>query len=171
MKIQQSYVIGAVVLVALLVIAYLAVGRGPVPVVAMGDNITVSYTGTFLNGTVFDSSVGKAPLQFIVGAGQMIPGFDHGVIGMSLNEEKTITIPANQAYGSVNPALYVSVPSNTFGNMTMQVGMVIRRSTNGLQQQGVVTAVNATNVTIDFNSALAGKTLVFKIKILSIKKG
>jgi peptidylprolyl isomerase len=171
MKIQQSYVLGAVVLAALLVIVYLAVGRGPVPVVAVGDNITVSYTGTFLNGTVFDSSVGKAPLQFVVGAGQMIPGFDRGVVGMSLNEENTITIPANQAYGAVNLALYVSVPSNTFGNMTMQVGMIIRRSTNGLQQQGVVTAVNATNVTIDFNSALAGKTLVFKIKILSIKKG
>ena len=156
------------------IVAYLAATHGPAPVsvVAAGDIVNVSYTGTFTNGTVFDSNVGGHQLQFTAGAGQLIKGFDDAVIGMRLGEEKNVTIPVNEAYGEINPALIVSVPSNTFGNHTVQVGSIIRRSLNNTQvQQGVVTAVNATNVTVDFNPPLAGQTLIFQIKVLSIKKG
>ncbi|MDE1768579.1 MAG: FKBP-type peptidyl-prolyl cis-trans isomerase, partial [Candidatus Micrarchaeota archaeon] len=73
------------------------------PSVAAGDNISVYYTGQFTNGSTFGSNVGGQPLTFKVGAGQVIPGFDNGVIGMKLNETKTLTIPANQAYGDINP--------------------------------------------------------------------
>ncbi len=158
-------------MVAIAVVVYLAIGRAPVPVVAVGDTINVSYTGTFTNGTVFDSNIGKTPLQFTVGSGQLIKGFDDGVVGMSLGEQKTITIPANEGYGEINPALFVSVSSSTFGNAVIRVGTVIARSINGTRQEGVVSAVNATNVTVDFNPALAGKTLIFTIKVLEIKKG
>ena len=66
---------------------------------ANGDTVDVFYTGTFTNGTVFDSNVGGQPLQFTVGSGQVIPGFDQAVLGMKLKESKTVTIPANDAYG------------------------------------------------------------------------
>lgn len=65
----------------------------------VGDTIKVHYTGTLDNGTVFDSSIGREPLQFTIGQGKMIPGFDKGVVGLNLSESKTITIPADQAYG------------------------------------------------------------------------
>ncbi|MEM5804239.1 MAG: FKBP-type peptidyl-prolyl cis-trans isomerase [Candidatus Aenigmatarchaeota archaeon] len=68
--------------------------------VAKGDTVSVYYTGTFVNGTVFDSNVGGRALTFRAGMGQMIPGFDNGVIGMKMNEEKTLTLPPEQAYGT-----------------------------------------------------------------------
>ena len=173
MKTNQSVILGAVVLVAVLVVAYLAFNYLYVPVVAAGDTINVSYTGTFTNGTVFDTNIGKKPMEFKVGSGQLIRGFDNGVIGMRLNQEKTLTIPANEAYGEINPDFIFVIPANLpiFGNHIPEVGMVMSRSYNGQVQQGFVTAVNATNVTIDFNQPLAGKILVFQIKVLEIHKG
>jgi FKBP-type peptidyl-prolyl cis-trans isomerase 2 len=169
-RINPMYVVAIVVVVVIaLCAAYLVLGASPV--VAAGDIINVSYTGSFTNGTVFNSNVGGTPLQFTVGAGQLIEGFDQGVVGMHLNEQKTITIPVNEAYGEVNPALIVPVPSNSFKNQTMQVGMTVSTISDGQQEDGIVTAVNKTTVLVDFNSPLAGKTLVFTIKVLSIKKG
>ena len=160
----------AIVLIAAVAVVYMVVSNAG-PVVTNGDTIKVYYTGTFTNGTVFDSNVGKSPLQFTVGSGQVIPGFDNGVIGMKVNEERTITIPANEAYGEINPALITVVPLATFGNQTVEVGMGVGKTVNGQQISGVITAVNKTDATIDFNPPLAGKTLVFNITILSIKKG
>ena len=84
--------IAAAFAVAVLIIVIYLEASNP-PVVAKGDNISVYYTGRLVNGTVFDTNVGKEPLNFTVGAGQMIVGFDQGVIGMKLNQNKTITIP------------------------------------------------------------------------------
>ena len=98
----------------------------------------------------------------------MIQGFDQGVIGMRLNQNKTITIPANQAYGSINPALIMSVPRSAFGNQSIYVGMPIRNSRG---QQGTVTALNSTNATVDLNSPLAGLNLTFTIMVVKIQKG
>ena len=69
-------------------------------VVAQGDTIAVYYTGTFVNGTMFDSNEGKDPMAFVVGSGQLISGFDKGVVGMKMNEEKTLTLPPEEAYGN-----------------------------------------------------------------------
>lgn len=160
-----------VVIVAVLLSAIFLVSGGgaKAPVVEKGDTVSVYYTGTFTNGTVFDSNVGKQPLVFTVGSGQMIQGFDSGVIGMKLNESRTITIPANEAYGEVNPALIITVPLSSFGNQsnTVQAGMIVTAE-NG--EQGTITSVNSTNATIDFNSPLAGKTLVFNITVVAIQK-
>jgi FKBP-type peptidyl-prolyl cis-trans isomerase 2 len=161
-----------VVIVAIVAIAavYFLTNNAGAQVVQKGDTVSVYYTGTLTNGTVFDSNVGKETFNFTVGANEVIPGFDQGVIGMKLNETKTITIPANEAYGPVNPSLIVKVPKSSFTNQSVEVGMYVTQTTNGQQYQGVVTAVNSTTVTVDFNSPLAGQTLIFQIKLVGIKK-
>jgi peptidylprolyl isomerase len=170
-KIRPLYIlIAAIVVIAAVGIIYFVVNASG-QVVAVGDTVNVTYTGSFVNGTVFNSNVGGQPLKFTVGSGELIKGFDQGVIGMRLNEQKTITIPVNEAYGPVNPALILEIPSNTFGNQTVNVGMNITSSENGQEVRGVVIAVNKTVVIADFNPLLAGKTLVFEIKVLSIHKG
>ncbi|MDE1870889.1 MAG: peptidylprolyl isomerase [Candidatus Micrarchaeota archaeon] len=156
-----------VVAAAIIGSAYFVLSGAATPAVAAGDNVSVYYTGKFTNGTVFDTNVGKQPLQFTAGSNQLIEGFDQGVIGMKLNETKTITLPPSQAYGEVNPSLIVQVPLSSFGNQTVSVGMVVTTSS---YQQGTITAVNATTATVDFNPPLAGDTLVFTIKVVGIKK-
>ncbi len=169
---KQLYIVIIIVIAAIAIaVAYLALNVFGTPVVAVGDNISVYYTGKLTNGTVFDSNVGRQPLQFTVGSGQIITGFDNGVIGMKLNQNKTITIPANQAYGEVNSSLIVQVPLSSFGNQSVKVGMIVTQtSPSGQQFRGMVTAVNSTAATVDFNPPLAGKTLIFNIKVISIKK-
>lgn len=158
----------AIVVVAAVVIGLMYVTTGSAAqTVAVGDNISVYYTGTFTNGTVFDTNVGKQPLNFTVGAGQLIQGFDQGVVGMKLNQNKTITLPANEAYGPVNPSLIITVSRKMFGNQSIQIGEVV---TNSQGQQGRITMANATNVTVNLNSPLAGQTLVFQIKVVAIHK-
>lgn len=169
-KFKAIHGVAAVVVIAAIVaVIYMATNSGAssAPVVAVGDNISVYYTGTLTNGTVFDTNVGKEPLNFTVGAGELIKGFDEGVVGMSLNQTKTITIPPNEAYGQVNQSLIITVSKSQFGNQTVTNGMVVTTSQG---QEGRVTAVNATNVTVDFNPPLAGQTLIFQIKVVAIHK-
>ena len=160
----------AIAVVAILAGVVLVLNATTVQAVAKGDNVSVYYTGTFTNGTVFDSNVGRAPLNFTVGAGQLITGFDNAVLGMTVGETKNVTIPMNEAYGPVNPAMIVSVALSVFGNSTITPGMTVTRTVNGQYFPGIVRSVNATNATIDFNSPLAGKDLVFKIELASIHK-
>ncbi|VVB77301.1 FKBP-type peptidyl-prolyl cis-trans isomerase [uncultured archaeon] len=157
------------VVIGLLAVIYLEAAAAFVPVVVAGDTVSVYYTGTFVNGTQFDSNVGKQPLQFTVGANQMIAGFDSGVLGMKLNESRSLTIPANEAYGDANPALIVPLPLSVFANQTVEKGMHVSSSANGQTFSGTVTAVNETTATVDFNSPLAGKTLMFDVKVVAIQ--
>jgi FKBP-type peptidyl-prolyl cis-trans isomerase 2 len=134
-------------------------------VAAAGDHVFVDYTGRYENGTVFDSSVGKQPIEFDVGAGQMIPGFDSAVIGMHISEEKTVTLPPELAYGPVDPKNIVVVnislvPEGTKVGDTLYAG----------SRPVIVLAVNNNTVTIDANHPLAGKTLVFDIKMVDLRK-
>lgn len=169
--IDRKIVIATVIAIALIVVVYLTLSSSAqTPVVADGDNVQVYYTGSFTNGTVFNSNVGSQPFNFTVGSGQVIQGFDSAVIGMKLNQSKTVTIPANQAYGPVDPGLIISVPVKDFGNETASVGMAVVRTSNGQQTRGVITALNATNATVNFNSPLAGQTLVFEIRVVGIEK-
>jgi FKBP-type peptidyl-prolyl cis-trans isomerase 2 len=142
-------------------------GIGAPTVVQAGDNISVYYIGSYANGTVFNSNIGKQPLNFTVGAGQLIAGFENGVVGMGLNQTKNITVQPSQGYGFVNQSLIISVPRTDFGNQSLSLGLAFKISTG---QQGIITAINATNVTVDFNPPLAGKTLMFQIRVVSIKK-
>ena len=162
------YAAGAIIAIILIGLIYVTISGASTPTVANGDTVKVYYTGTFTNGTVFDSNVGQQPLEFKVGAGQVIEGFDQAVIGMKLNETKTVTVPANQAYGEVQQDLIITVPKTEFGNQSIEVGMTVTQESSQGPVQGRVTAVNATNVTLDFNPLLAGQTLIFKITVAAI---
>ncbi len=139
----------------------------PMTMVAAGDNVSVYYTLSFTNGTVFQSNFGGQPFSFIAGSNSTIPGFDNAVLGMKVDQTKNVTVPPAEAYGDINPNLIIIVNRSVFGNQSVKVGETVASVT---QQYGTVTAVNATKVIINFNSPLAGQTLVFEIKVLSINK-
>jgi FKBP-type peptidyl-prolyl cis-trans isomerase 2 len=132
----------------------------------VGDIVKVDYTGRLGDGTVFDSSKGRTPLEFTVGAGRMIKGFDEAIPGMKVGQTKTVKIPADQAYGAYQPDLVGVIPKSNFPpEITPTVGMELQLS-NGMPV--TVTAVNATDVTLDANHKLAGKDLTFDITLLEI---
>lgn len=172
---KQTLMVSKIVLTgcALLVMLILAAGcTGTTPeqqTAAIGDNVTVEYTGSYLNGTVFDTSVGGDPLPFTIGGGMVISGFENAVIGMTVNETKNVTIPADEAYGQHSDDLVFYVNRTDLPGDTA-VGQVFRQNSGGSVVQFRVVAVNETTVTLDANSPLAGKDLKFTIRLLSIEK-
>ncbi len=135
-----------------------------------GDVVKVEYTGTLADGTVFDTSEGRGPSQFTVGAGEMISGFDRAVLGMRVGESKTVTIPADQAYGAYREDLLVDLDREQFGNTSVpEVGQEITISTP-YGQTMTVPVINVTDsaVTVDVNHPLAGKDLTFAITLVEI---
>tara|TARA_Y100000310_G_scaffold206563_1_gene206971 strand:- start:1807 stop:2235 length:429 start_codon:yes stop_codon:yes gene_type:complete len=136
-----------------------------------GDKIKVEYTGTLEDGKEFDSSAkhGK-PLEFEVGAGQMIKGFDEAVVGMKLNEEKDITLKPEDAYGEAKDEMIKPVPREQFPKeKEPEEGMVLVLQTpQGGQFPVKVVKVTDKEVSLDMNHPLAGKTLKFKVKIVGI---
>jgi peptidylprolyl isomerase len=142
-------------------------------VAAVGDTVNVTYTGMYDNKTVFDSNVNGTPLSFTVGAGQMIKGFDTAVRGMKVNEEKTVTIPYDQAYGAYDPSLVELIPTSKFpANTTIYPGekFYFVSSVSGNEIPVVVVNSTRAGVFVDSNSPLAGQNLTFDIKIDAIKK-
>ncbi len=136
--------------------------------VATGDKIAVEYRGTLKDGTQFDSSEGRAPLEFTAGAGQMIKGFDAAVIGMALNEEKTVTLQPSEAYGEVDRSKVVEIPKSQITDFEdLKVGMSVT-SSEGVN--GIVEELKDDAVVINFNHGLAGKPLTFWIKVVKIEK-
>jgi len=135
-----------------------------------GDKIKVDYTGTFDDGTVFDTSEGKQPLEFEAGAGKVIKGFDEAVIGMEKDEEKEIKIEPKEAYGDINPQMVQKIPRDKLPpGQEPKPGMMLGLGTpDGKQMPARITEVNEKEITIDLNHPLAGKTLNFKIKIIEI---
>ncbi len=137
--------------------------------VKKGDKVKVDYTGTFDDGTVFDASEKHGqPLEFEVGSGQVIKGFDDAVIGMKFGEEQKITIPAGEAYGEVRPELHKKVPRQQLPqDQEPKVGMILAVGLpNGQQFPARIIAVTKDDVAIDLNHPLAGKTLHFRIKVM-----
>lgn len=135
-----------------------------------GDTVQIHYTGTLDDGSTFDSSAGREPLQFTLGSGQVIKGFDDGVTGMAVGEKKTIHIPCEDAYGPINPAMMQDVPREQIPDeIPLELGMM-------LQMQGQagdvipVTVANFTDdtVTLDANHMLAGKDLTFELELVSV---
>lgn len=134
-----------------------------------GKKVKVHYTGTLDDGTVFDSSEGKDPLEFTVGEGKVIKGFDDAVKEMNVGEEKEIHIPSAEAYGEQRAELIKKVPRDQLPKeQEPQVGMVLGVGMpNGQQIPARITEVADTEVTIDLNHPLAGKNLNFKLKVES----
>ena len=140
-------------------------------VVKKGDKVKIEYVGSLKDGTVFDNSdKHEAPLEFKVGAGQLIKGFDDAVLGMKKGEEKKITLKPNDAYGELNPELIKDLPKNYFpADQDIQPGMMFMMGLqDGRQIQVRISKVSEDTVTVDLNPPLAGKTLIFKIKIIDI---
>lgn len=136
-----------------------------------GDNISVHYTGTFPDGTVFDSSVGGQPLQFELGSGMVIPGFDSGLTGMAIGEKKRIEIPAAEAYGEASPENMITIPRTDIpADMHIEIGTVLNMHQDGTGQVMQVTVVDLTtdSVTLDGNHPMAGKDLIFDVEIMAI---
>lgn len=134
------------------------------------DKVKVHYTGKLTSGEVFDSSTGREPLAFTVGGGQMIKGFDAAVDGMELNEKKTVTIPAAEAYGERKDELIQEVPTDQLpDDMSPEIGQkLVATNDLGHQTSVSVTAVSEESITVDANHELAGKDLVFEIELVSI---
>jgi peptidylprolyl isomerase len=140
---------------------------------AVGDTVSVHYTGKLEDGTVFDSSVGRDPLSFTIGAGQMIPGFDKGVRGMALHEKKQLKLPPEDAYGQHDEKRVIQAPIAKFGDdpSKLKVGLKIGLSlASGQRIPAIVTKIDKETVTLDANHELAGKTLIFDVELVSLKK-
>ncbi|GHC45287.1 FKBP-type peptidyl-prolyl cis-trans isomerase [Ulvibacter litoralis] len=135
------------------------------------NTVKVHYTGKLADGQVFDSSEGREPLQFTLGQGQMIPGFEKGVLDMKLNEKKTITIAEAEAYGPVNMDLRQEVnKSHLPQDIAPEVGMgLVSKSPDGQEMNLLVVEVKEESVVVDGNHPLAGKDLVFDLEVVEIK--
>ena len=135
-----------------------------------GNKISVEYTGRLESGEVFDTSRGRQPLSFEVGAGQMIKGFDKAVLDMALGEKKTVTIPPEEAYGDKKDDLFISMPiANVPPDMKLEIGMMVQLTDkSGNPVPATVTKIGEENVTLDVNHPLAGKTLIFDIEVVEI---
>jgi len=138
--------------------------------VKSGDKIKVHYHGKLNDGETFDSSEGRDPLEFEVGSGMVIKGFDDGVTGMSVGEKKTINIPFAEAYGPVNPEMIIEMPKDRFPeDMKLEVGMPLMMSDQqGQQFQVKIEEIKEEVVMLDANHALAGKDLTFDLELVEI---
>ena len=136
-----------------------------------GDKISVHYTGKLTDGTLFDSSTGREPLEFEIGSGMVIKGFDEGVAGMSVGEKKTVHIPASEAYGDMNPEhMAVFDKAEIPSDIPYEVGMQLNMHQDGSGQVMPVTVVEVTDttITLDANHPLAGKDLIFDLELVAI---
>jgi peptidylprolyl isomerase len=135
-----------------------------------GDSVKVHYTGTLEDGTVFDSSKDRQPLDFRIGSGDLIPGFESGVTGMKIGDSKTITIPPEDGYGRHREDLVGHISrGNIPENIDLEIGQQLQiTQPDGNCLNVIVTGFDETTVTLDANHPLAGKTLIFELELLEI---
>jgi len=139
--------------------------------VKKGNKVKIEYTGKFDDGNVFDTSEGRDPIEFVVGEGKVIKGFEEGVIGMEKGEEKEIKIKPKQAYGERKEELIRKVPKETLNiGKEPEKGMVLALATpDGKQIPAIIEKVDEKEITLDLNHPLAGKNLNFKIKVADVQ--
>lgn len=134
-----------------------------------GDKVKVHYHGKLRTGETFDSSNGRQPLEFTVGSGQVIKGFDDGVKGMQPGEKKTIEIPVEDAYGSKQEEMIIEFPKEQFPpDMSPEVGMQLMMSNGGQQIPVTIIEVKDQTVILDANHQLAGQDLIFDLELVEI---
>lgn len=139
--------------------------------IKQNDTVRVHYTGKLVDGQVFDSSLEREPLEFTLGQGQLIPGFEKGLLDMKVNEKKTITIPADEAYGQPRAELVQEVDKSQLpAEIKPEVGMgLVSTSPEGQEMNLMVTEVKDSSIVVDGNHPLAGKDLVFDLEVVEIK--
>lgn len=135
-----------------------------------GDTVAIYYTGTLLDGSIFDSSDGREPLEFEVGSGMIIPGLDNAMPGMEVGEKKIVKIACADAYGPLNPEMRQAVPREGIpADIPLEVGTQLQMQTpDGQAMPVMVVEVNEATVMLDANHPLAGKDLQFDIEVVSI---
>lgn len=138
--------------------------------VKTGDTVRIHYTGTLQDGTTFDSSDGRDPLEFQVGSGQIIPGLDVAMPGMAVGEKKTVEVPCDQAYGPVNPEMRQAVPrADIPAEIPLDIGTQLQMQTpEGQVMPVTVIEVADAEVTLDANHPLAGQDLRFDIELVEV---
>lgn len=135
-----------------------------------GDTVSVHYHGKLTDGSTFDSSEGRDPLQFTVGSGQVIKGFDDALLDMKVGDKKTVNIPVENAYGERRDDMMMEYPKSDFpADMQPAVGMELHMSDNlGNVFPVVIAEVQEEVVLLDANHPLAGKDLIFELELVSI---
>ena len=135
-----------------------------------GDTVKVHYTGTLESGEVFDTSKEREPLEFKLGEGQLIPGFEKAVIGMNAGESTKVDIPSDEAYGEAREDLVIKVPKDQLPeDVEPQVGMQLQvNQPNGQPIPVRITEVGESELTLDANHPLAGKDLSFDIELIEV---
>jgi FKBP-type peptidyl-prolyl cis-trans isomerase 2 len=132
-----------------------------------GSKVKVHYTGKFEDDNVFDSSTGRDPIEFVVGEGNLILGFEQGVMGLSAGDKKTVELEPEQAYGPYNEELVNQVPLDRVPE-GVQAGQMLEAQTEAGPIPVIVTDVNEETATIDANHPLAGKKLIFELEIVEV---
>lgn len=135
-----------------------------------GDTVKVHYTGKLTDGIIFDSSIGSDPLEFCLGEGHVIAGFEQAIMGMSAGESKTVTIPSHEAYGEYYPELAMVVSRQQLPpDFDLEIGQELEISQpDGQIIPVVVTELSESNITLDANHPLAGQDLVFELELVAI---
>jgi len=137
-----------------------------------GDTVRVHYRGTLSDGTEFDSSAGRDPLEFEVGAGQVIPGFDDAVANLEVGESTTVTIAPCDAYGERAEEAIQDFPREAFGDEVPEVGWAVElQAPDGSRMAATIVEIGDEAVTLDFNHPLAGEELTFEIELVEIEGG
>jgi FKBP-type peptidyl-prolyl cis-trans isomerase SlpA len=134
-----------------------------------GSKVKAHYTGRLTNNDVFDTSLtdGRDPIEFVIGQGQLIPGFENGILGLSTGDKKTIEIPAVDAYGEYRDDLRLTVPKSNVPE-GIEIGHSLQANVNDQIVQFMVRQVDENEVVVDANHPLAGQTLIFDIDILDV---
>ena len=135
-----------------------------------GERVRVHYTGTLEDGTQFDSSRGSDPLEFAMGQGQLIAGFEHAVAALAPGESCTVTLAPDEAYGDVNPAMIQEVPRHLMPEgVELTTGMVLQgQADDGRVDRFTVVSFTEETVRLDANHPLAGKVLTFEIELVEV---
>ena len=160
-------IILSLLLVALCTPVHAEEGSG---MISEGKTVQFDYTLT-VAGDVADTSEGKSPLEYVHGSKMIIPGLEKQMEGLKVNDEKTITVAAEEAYGPVDPRAIIEIPKEQFPeDMSLQKGLQIQLELqNGQPLAGIIEDVKESSVLVNFNHPLAGQDLVFKVKIVSVK--
>ncbi len=134
-----------------------------------GKTVKVHYKGTLEDGSVFDSSEDRDPIEFEIGSGMLLPGFENTVAEMEVDETRTVNIPSKEAYGDVNDEMVGEIPrSNLPDDIEPEVGMVLSMQSPDGDMPVRVVAVDEENLTLDANHPLAGKDLTFELTLVEI---
>ncbi len=175
-KIRKTSLLNSMILLAIIsLVAALFIGcKGEEEQIMAqkGDTVKVHYTGTLEDGTQFDSSHGRQPLEFTIGEGKVIPGFENAVTGMKEGDSKTVSIPHTEAYGERNESMLIEISKEQLpADLKPEVGQQLQmQRMDGQTMIATVTSIGENGITVDANHPLAGKDLTFKIDLVEIKQ-